>query len=225
MEQKICQSCGMPLTDEVLGTNADGSKNEEYCIYCFKDGAFTKDCTMDEMIEFCSQFVDIVNKNMPQPMTKEQYEGIMHQYFPMLKRWKQWKNRSPFVVWTAKCVTPILPKQRPCVSQHPAWNCRDAMFASPPSQCLASPPSPIAFFSPFSPFPGKNPPNTHSHSKKIPIFAPVLTRAVRLASDRKRPTPGVAFIGVHNLAGWERESRGWRQVQGRRMESVPYYVA
>ncbi len=34
MEQKFCQSCGMPLTDEILGTNADGSKNEDYGIYC-----------------------------------------------------------------------------------------------------------------------------------------------------------------------------------------------
>ena len=39
METKFCQSCGMPLTPEILGTNADGSKNEEYCIYCYKDGA------------------------------------------------------------------------------------------------------------------------------------------------------------------------------------------
>ena len=30
-EQKFCQSCGMPLTNDVLGTNADGSKNEDYC--------------------------------------------------------------------------------------------------------------------------------------------------------------------------------------------------
>lgn len=30
MEMKFCQSCGMPLTPEILGTNADGSKNEEY---------------------------------------------------------------------------------------------------------------------------------------------------------------------------------------------------
>ena len=28
----------MPITPEILGTNADGSKNEEYCIYCCKDG-------------------------------------------------------------------------------------------------------------------------------------------------------------------------------------------
>ena len=28
----------MPLTEEVLGTNADGSKNEEYCMYCYREG-------------------------------------------------------------------------------------------------------------------------------------------------------------------------------------------
>ena len=88
-EMKFCQSCGMPLTDQVLGTNADGSKNEDYCMYCYKDGAFINDCTMDEMIEFCSQFVDEVNKNMPKPMTKDEYKEMMRQYFPMLKRWKK----------------------------------------------------------------------------------------------------------------------------------------
>ena len=86
---KFCQSCGMPLTDQVLGTNADGSKNEDYCMFCYKDGAFTNACTMEEMIEFCSQFVDEVNKNMPKPMTKDEYKGMMRQYFPMLKRWKK----------------------------------------------------------------------------------------------------------------------------------------
>ena len=39
MEQKFCQSCGMPLNEEILGTNADGSKKEDYCMYCMKDGA------------------------------------------------------------------------------------------------------------------------------------------------------------------------------------------
>ena len=91
MEQdmKFCQSCGMPLNDENRGTNADGSKNEDYCMYCYQNGKFTNDCTMDEMIEFCAQFVDEVNKNMPKPMTKEEYKDMMRQYFPMLKRWKK----------------------------------------------------------------------------------------------------------------------------------------
>lgn len=89
MEMKFCQSCGMPLNDENRGTNADGSKNDDYCMYCYQNGKFTNDCTMDEMIEFCAQFVDEVNKNMPKPMTKEEYKDMMRQYFPMLKRWKK----------------------------------------------------------------------------------------------------------------------------------------
>jgi len=89
MDQRFCQSCGMPLTKDVLGTNADGSKNEDYCMYCYKDGKFLQDCTMDEMIEHCSQFVDEVNKQMPKPMTKEEYKQMMRGFFPMLKRWRK----------------------------------------------------------------------------------------------------------------------------------------
>ena len=83
MKQKFCQSCGMPLTEDVLGTNADGSKNEDYCMYCYKDGQFLQDCTMEEMIEHW------VNKNMPKPMTKEEYKQMMQGFFPMLKRWRK----------------------------------------------------------------------------------------------------------------------------------------
>ena len=86
--QKICQSCGMPMNDETLyGTNTDGSKNSEYCIYCYKDGKFLQDCTMDEMIEHCAQFINEVNKGLPAPITKEEYIGQMKMYFPHLKRW------------------------------------------------------------------------------------------------------------------------------------------
>ena len=86
---KFCQSCGMPLTDDILGTNADGSKNEDYCIYCYKDGKFLQDCTMDEMIEHCAQFVGAVNEGLPNPITKEEYIGQMKMYFPQLKRWRK----------------------------------------------------------------------------------------------------------------------------------------
>ena len=91
-EMIYCQSCGMPLTDDVLGTNADGSKNEEYCMYCYKDGEFLQECTMEEMIEHCAQFVDEVNKGLPQPTTKEEYIGQMKMYLPGLKRWRKALN-------------------------------------------------------------------------------------------------------------------------------------
>ena len=86
---RFCQSCGMPLSPEVMGTHADGSKSEDYCIYCYKDGNFLQECTMDEMIEHCAQFVDEVNKGLPQPITKEEYIGQMKMYFPHLKRWRK----------------------------------------------------------------------------------------------------------------------------------------
>ena len=86
---KFCQSCGMPLTDEVLGTNADGTKNEDYCIYCYKEGQFLQDCTMDEMVEFCSQFVDEYNKNTGQSLIREEYKSVLRQFYPNLKRWKK----------------------------------------------------------------------------------------------------------------------------------------
>lgn len=95
MEQKFCQSCGMPLTEEILGTNADGSKNEEYCIYCFKDGAFTGDFTMEEMVEFCSQFVDEYNKNTGEHLTREEYKNVLREIYPHLKRWNLPANELP----------------------------------------------------------------------------------------------------------------------------------
>lgn len=36
----FCQSCGMPLSKDPLGggTNADRSRNTEYCSHCYKSG-------------------------------------------------------------------------------------------------------------------------------------------------------------------------------------------
>ena len=36
MEQAICQSCGMPLSEDVLEVMPMVQKNEEYCMYCMK---------------------------------------------------------------------------------------------------------------------------------------------------------------------------------------------
>ena len=79
----------MPLTkDDDCGHNANGGINFDYCKYCYDDGHFLQEMTMDEMIDHCAQFVDEVNKSMPKPMTKEEYKQMMRGFFPMLKRWK-----------------------------------------------------------------------------------------------------------------------------------------
>ncbi len=88
MEMKFCQSCGMPLTDDNKGTNACGGRNEDYCIYCYKDGKFTQDMTMEQMIDHCAQFTDEINKNSGQNLSAVQIKEQMRQFFPHLKRWK-----------------------------------------------------------------------------------------------------------------------------------------
>ena len=78
----------MPLTNEILGTNTDGSRSEDYCIYCYKDGKFTQDMTMEQMIDHCAQFTDEINKWSGENMTVEQAKEMMRQFYPTLKRWK-----------------------------------------------------------------------------------------------------------------------------------------
>jgi hypothetical protein len=79
---KFCQSCGMPLTEEgQLGTNADGSRNQDYCNYCWKEGAFTwPQATMEQMIDHCAPM-------MAQSGFTQEARQRMRQWFPTLKRW------------------------------------------------------------------------------------------------------------------------------------------
>ena len=89
MDMKFCQSCGMPLSNDVIGTNADGTPNEDYCIYCYKDGKFTQDMTMEQMIDHCARFTEEINRNSGQNHTVEQIKEQMRRFFPHLKRWKK----------------------------------------------------------------------------------------------------------------------------------------
>ncbi len=90
MDKQFCQSCGMPMdTPEQFGTAADGSKNEDYCTYCFKDGKFTQDVTMDGMIEICLEHLDEFNKDSEKKVTADEARTMMKEYFPTLKRWKK----------------------------------------------------------------------------------------------------------------------------------------
>ena len=81
----ICQSCGMPMTAEDLyGTNADGSLNDEYCKYCYEKGAFhNPGQTMEQMIDICVPFM--VQQGMPENDARAQ----LNEMLPQLKRWKQ----------------------------------------------------------------------------------------------------------------------------------------
>lgn len=83
MEKLICQSCGMPMEDSsVLGSNADGSNNMDYCKYCYEKGQFIDKVDMNTYIDMCSQF------GAQAGMTNEQMKEYCEKLFPTLKRWK-----------------------------------------------------------------------------------------------------------------------------------------
>lgn len=86
----ICQSCGMPLEKpEHIATEADGTPNRDYCIFCYKDGHFTQSCTMEEMIDLCAPFSEQIKHEDGRGYTPEEGRALMRELFPQLKRWKK----------------------------------------------------------------------------------------------------------------------------------------
>ena len=50
-----CESCRMPMSKDPQGggTNADGTKSEIYCSYCYANGDFLFKGTVEEFQEHC----------------------------------------------------------------------------------------------------------------------------------------------------------------------------
>ena len=90
MNEMICQSCGMPMrADSDFGTNADGTPNHDYCTYCYQNGAFTRDVTIDEMLESNLKFLDHWNAGTGNNFTVDEARPILREFLSGLKRWKE----------------------------------------------------------------------------------------------------------------------------------------
>jgi len=86
----ICQSCSMPLKRlDNLGINADGTVNTEYCNYCFAGGKFTRDRTVDEMVEANLRFLTEYNEGNGTNYTIDEARTILKAHLETLKRWKK----------------------------------------------------------------------------------------------------------------------------------------
>ena len=83
----ICQCCGMPLEDEIISRNKDGSFNEDYCKWCYADGTYTYS-EMDELIEVC------IPHMVSEGFTEEQARAFMKQNLPQLDYWKRYEELS-----------------------------------------------------------------------------------------------------------------------------------
>lgn len=84
-KQLVCQCCGMPLEDEVVGHDSDGTLNENYCKWCYADGNYTYS-NMDDLIDVCVEHL------AHEGFTEEQARAHMKTMLPTLDYWKQHAN-------------------------------------------------------------------------------------------------------------------------------------
>lgn len=89
MVSRVCQSCGVPVSEENCGTNADASPNEEYCLDCLKNGHF-KDRSLT-LTELKSRIRERAEKK--QEISSQQAKRMMA-ILPTLKRWKTGLRRG-----------------------------------------------------------------------------------------------------------------------------------
>jgi len=85
MEKNVlhCQSCYMSMdAADKFGTEADGTKNEDYCVHCYGNGAFKWESTLEQAVE----------SNIPWWKSEDESDDVARErimeVFPNLKRWK-----------------------------------------------------------------------------------------------------------------------------------------
>lgn len=83
----ICQCCGMPLEDDIIGRNKDGSLNEHYCKWCYADGTYTYS-NMDDLIDVCVR--NMVNESF----SEEEARAYLKMTLPKLDYWKKYEELS-----------------------------------------------------------------------------------------------------------------------------------
>lgn len=78
----FCQSCSMPIdTPEMYGTEKDGSKNSDYCTYCYKNGEFSNPrLTLEEMKQHMMKIME--KDKLPADIMEVAVSRL-----PYLKRW------------------------------------------------------------------------------------------------------------------------------------------
>lgn len=81
----ICQCCGMPLEDNVIGREKDGSLNEQYCKWCYADGEYMYS-DLDDLVEVCVKNMTS-NEHSPQEI-----RDYLYQTLPNLDYWKRYKE-------------------------------------------------------------------------------------------------------------------------------------
>ncbi len=83
LPEHYCESCGILLTPDDCGTTALGAKTDRYCKWCYEQGEYTYETTMEDMIEDCAPRL-AENTGM----SLDEAVSLMGAILPNLERWK-----------------------------------------------------------------------------------------------------------------------------------------
>ena len=73
----------MPLEDEIIGHDRDGTMNESYCKWCYADGMYTYS-NMDDLIDVAVKHM--VTDEFPEEQAREYMKDLL----PKLDYWKRY---------------------------------------------------------------------------------------------------------------------------------------
>lgn len=85
---KLCQSCAMPLNEkgmDLRGTEKDGSKSEQYCVHCYRNGKYVEpNLSFDDMVKRGIEGMEKSGANFFKKfLMRKSYPTLLKQ----LKRW------------------------------------------------------------------------------------------------------------------------------------------
>lgn len=78
----ICQCCGMPLDESSISKEVDGTFNEEYCKWCYTDGAFVYN-SLEQLTDFLVEHMS--NEEWPPEQARVYFESEL----PKLGHWNK----------------------------------------------------------------------------------------------------------------------------------------
>lgn len=84
--QLVCQCCGMPLDDTTISRETDGTFNEEYCKWCYANGAFTY-TSLAQLTDF------LVGHMANETWSAENVRAHLESLLPKLKHWQNSENQ------------------------------------------------------------------------------------------------------------------------------------
>lgn len=78
----VCQCCGMPLVDDYISKETDGTFNEEFCKWCYSEGKFIY-TSIDQLIDF------LMKHYANGQMSEEENRHLFKEQLSKLNHWRE----------------------------------------------------------------------------------------------------------------------------------------